>query len=108
MCREHFVTGLLLTLSIGAVGCGGSTTPPPAAQTASASRQSHQDWPTGHYRVVPYGQGSRVVIDLDIRAPGPRRFVLSLVDRSTRSDLARDLARLKVNLEGVRTGVRAG
>ena len=54
MCRDHSVTRLLLTLtlSIGAVGCGRSDTPQPAAQTAPASRQSHQDWPTGHYQVV--------------------------------------------------------
>ncbi len=59
---------------------------------------------TGHYRVVPYGQGSRVVIDLDTRAPGPRKFVMPLVDRSTRSALATDLARLKALLEGRRAG----
>ena len=59
---------------------------------------------TGHYRVVPYGQGSRVVIDLDTRAPGPRKFVMPLVDRSTRSGLASDLAKLKGLLEGRRAG----
>jgi uncharacterized protein YndB with AHSA1/START domain len=59
---------------------------------------------TGHYRVVPYGQGSRVKIELETRAPGPRNFVMPLVDRSTRSDLARDLARLKAILEGAPTG----
>jgi Polyketide cyclase / dehydrase and lipid transport len=59
---------------------------------------------TGHYRVVSYGQGSRVLVELDTRAPGPRKFVMPLVDRSTSSDLARDLASLKTALEGGRTG----
>jgi polyketide cyclase/dehydrase/lipid transport protein len=63
---------------------------------------------TGHYRVVPYGQGSRVVIDLDTRAPGPRKFVMAQVDRSTRSALASDLATLKRILEGAQPGARAG
>jgi Polyketide cyclase / dehydrase and lipid transport len=59
---------------------------------------------TGHYRVVPYGQGSRVVVDLDTRAPGPRKFVMPLVDRSIRSYLANDFARLKELVEGRRAG----
>ena len=59
---------------------------------------------TAHYRVVAYGQGSKVLVDLETRAPGPRKFVMPMVDRSTRTDLAADLARLKVVLEGVRKG----
>jgi Polyketide cyclase / dehydrase and lipid transport len=54
---------------------------------------------SGHYRVVGYGQGSRVLVDLETQAPGLRRFVMPLVDRSTRSDLAADLAKLKGVLE---------
>ena len=54
MCRGHSATRMLLTLtlSIGAVSCGRSDPPQPAARTAPASRQSHQDWPTGHYKIV--------------------------------------------------------
>jgi hypothetical protein len=54
MCRGHSAsrTILTLTLSIGAMSCGRSDPPQPAARTAPAGRQSHQDWPTGHYKVV--------------------------------------------------------
>src|SRR5213075_3166267 len=41
-------------LSIGAVACGTGTPQAPAtqAQEKSATRWSHQDWPTGHYKAV--------------------------------------------------------
>ena len=42
-----------LTLSSMAVaGCGSGPVQPVSAQSAPAARWSHQDWPTGHYRVV--------------------------------------------------------
>ena len=41
-------------LSIGAVACGTGTPQAPVtqAQAKPATRWSHQDWPTGHYKVV--------------------------------------------------------
>jgi len=54
---------------------------------------------TAHYQVVRYGQGSRVLVDLETTAPGLRRFVMPLVDRSTSSDLAAYLDRLRAVLE---------
>lgn len=54
---------------------------------------------TASYRVVGYGQGTRVLVDLETQAPGLRRFMMPFVDRTTRSDLAADLARLKAVLE---------
>jgi len=43
-----------LTVSAMVVACGSGSAPPPApaAQSAPAARNSHQDWPTGDYRVV--------------------------------------------------------
>jgi len=58
--RRHLVVSGLLSIAAAAlvgIGCGtgeqsapasGSTATPAAATT----RQSHQDWPTGHYKVV--------------------------------------------------------
>ena len=47
--------GLILAVtlsSIGAASCSTGNAQAPAAQKTSSSRWSHQDWPTGHYRVV--------------------------------------------------------
>ncbi len=55
MCCTHSVTGLILAItlsSIGAASCSTGNAQAPAAQKTSSSRWSHQDWPTGHYRVV--------------------------------------------------------
>ena len=50
------VTRLLAPLTVSAmvIACGSGSAPPPApaAQSAPAARNSHQDWPTGDYRVV--------------------------------------------------------
>src|SRR5204863_676305 len=48
----HWVVALLLPL--GAASCSTSDAPAPATDTRAAqgSRWSHQDWPTGHYRVA--------------------------------------------------------
>src|SRR5262245_64772064 len=55
MCRNRSVTRLFMTLalwSIGSIGCGTTDTKAPATQASPASRNSHQDWPTGHYKVA--------------------------------------------------------
>ena len=43
-----------LTVSAMVIACGSGSAPPPApaAQSAPAARNSHQDWPTGDYKVV--------------------------------------------------------
>ena len=57
MSRNHSLPRRIIAwalLSIGAVACGTGTPQAPAtqAQAQPASRWSHQDWPTGHYKVV--------------------------------------------------------
>src|SRR6187431_766952 len=53
LCVSRLI--LACTLSMAAAACGTSNSDAPAApatQATPASRWSHQDWPTGHYRVV--------------------------------------------------------
>ena len=58
MRRNYSMTGLLVALALlplGVVSCGGTTDAPAAQaqnQGSEEGRRSHQDWPTGHYRVV--------------------------------------------------------
>src|SRR6185436_5246955 len=55
MHRTAPVRGFVLVLAVAAIGvagCGGNTQPPAAQTAAKAGRWTHQDWPTGHYRVV--------------------------------------------------------
>ncbi|HEY0722909.1 MAG TPA: hypothetical protein VGD41_02715, partial [Pyrinomonadaceae bacterium] len=57
MSRNHSSARLIVAwvfLSIGAAACGTGATQSPAtqAQAKPAGRWSHQDWPTGHYKVV--------------------------------------------------------
>src|SRR6187549_2842323 len=52
MCNGSLARLLLALTSIVSVSCGAADTKPPAPQAAAASRNSFQDWPTGHYRVV--------------------------------------------------------
>ena len=65
-----------LTVSAMVIACGSGSAPPPApaAQSAPAARNSHQDWPTGDYRssragpsrcptlttLTPVGRGARL------------------------------------------------
>ena len=60
---------------------------------------------TGHCRVVPYGQGTRVVLDMDVRATGLRKLFMPMIRRSKRSELTADLATLKAVLERAETRV---
>jgi hypothetical protein len=51
--KRHHVTLFPLLAAFIASGCTPSEPPAPAAAPAqTAARQSHQDWPTGHYKVV--------------------------------------------------------
>ena len=55
MCRTHSVARLFLTMTLASIGgaCGTSDPQKPsAAPAATTGRLSHQDWPTGHYKVV--------------------------------------------------------
>jgi len=56
MHGRHSVNGLFVALALlsmlGLVGCGTNNSAAPAGEATKASRQSHQDWPTGPYRVV--------------------------------------------------------
>src|SRR5688572_11690535 len=50
---RHHVKLFPLLAAFLAIGCAPGEPPPIAAESAQkATRQSHQDWPTGHYRVV--------------------------------------------------------
>ena len=86
---SYSVIGRLLTMGLltafAAVGCSGASEAPPSATEAKpASRWSHQDWPTGHYKVVegwpkplPDTRHSHAGMDMGIlrrslrREPGP-------------------------------------
>jgi Polyketide cyclase / dehydrase and lipid transport len=51
-------------------------------------------------RVVSRGDGSRLLLRMQIRLRGPLRWALQLVRRRMRRELARDVATIKARLEG--------
>ena len=55
MTRNYSLPRLIVAwtlLSIGACGIAAAQSPATQAQAKPEGRWSHQDWPTGHYRVV--------------------------------------------------------
>src|SRR6185503_21275999 len=50
--RQLIVAGTLLSVGLAACGTGPTQSPATQAQAKNAGRWTHQDWPTGHYRVV--------------------------------------------------------
>ena len=54
---------------------------------------------TGHYQVVPHGSGSKVTLDVVMRAQGVARLLMPVIDRTSKADLAGGLEHLKGILE---------
>jgi hypothetical protein len=54
---------------------------------------------TGHYRVVADGSGSRVALDVVMHGAGIGRLLMPMIVRTSRTDLAAGLERLRVVLE---------
>jgi uncharacterized protein YndB with AHSA1/START domain len=54
-------------------------------------------------QVVPQGEGSHLLLRMQIRPRGPLRLALPLVRRRMRRELARDVVTIKARLEGGQT-----
>jgi hypothetical protein len=54
-------------------------------------------------QVVPQGDGSRLLLRMQIRPRGPLRLALPLVRRRMQRELARDVVTIKARLEGAHT-----